>query len=289
MPMPTDVRAIDLMLAIPDRNFARYYRFLQSQLKDEDSKRAKMPAAYMFKDIPEAGEHEDYIAYTVDKMDEHGIDRAMIGVDEGIEVAQQAIKLHPDRFVGSYEVDPTKGMDEVRKLRRMVEEYGVVAATAFPAGCNPQVPINDKMFYPIYAACIDLDIPICVCTGVPGPRVPMRCQHVELVDEVCWFFPELRFVMRHGAEPWTALAVKLMLKWPNLFYMTSAFAPKYYPADIVDYANTRGADKVMYAGYFPMGLSLERIFAELPDVPFRDHVWPKFLRENARRVLKLDG
>ena len=78
-----------------------------------------------------------------------------------------------------------------------------------------------------------------------------------------------------------------MLKWPGLYYMTSAFAPKYYPRAIIDYANTRGADKIMYAGYYPMGLSLERIFAELPEVPFRDHVWPKFLRENALRVFNL--
>ncbi len=63
------------------------------------------------------------------------------------------------------------------------------------------------------------------------------------------------------------LAVKLMLKWPNLYYSTSAFAPRYYPQAIIDYANTRGADKIMYAGYFPMGLTLERIFSELPNVP----------------------
>ena len=85
------------------------------------------------------------------------------------------------------------------------------------------------------------------------------CQHVELIDEVMFDFPELVFVTRHGCEPWTDLAVKLMLKWPNLHYSTSAFAPKYYPKDIIDYANTRGADKIIYAGYFPMGLSLERI------------------------------
>ena len=115
----------------------------------------------------------------------------------------------------------------------------------------------------------------------------MACQHVELIDEVMWFFPDLKFVMRHGAEPWTDLAVKLMLKWPNLYYSTSAFAPRYYPKSIVDYANTRGADKILYAGYFPMGLSLERIFSDMPNVPFRDHVWPKFLRENAIRVLGL--
>jgi predicted TIM-barrel fold metal-dependent hydrolase len=93
--------------------------------------------------------------------------------------------------------------------------------------------------------------------------------------------------MRHGAEPWTDLAVKLMLKWPNLYYSTSAFAPKHYPKEILDYANTRGADKVMYAGYFPMGLSLERIFKEMKDVPLKPEVWPKFLRENARRVFKV--
>jgi predicted TIM-barrel fold metal-dependent hydrolase len=112
-------------------------------------------------------------------------------------------------------------------------------------------------------------------------------QHVELFDEVCYDFPELRLVMRHGAEPWTALAVKLMLKWPGLHYMPSAFAPKHYPTDIVKYANTRGADKIMYAGYYPAGLSLERIFREMPDVPLKDEVWPKFLRENAMRVFKL--
>jgi len=94
-------------------------------------------------------------------------------------------------------------------------------------------------------------------------------------------------VMRHGAEPWQDLAVKLMLKWPGLHYMTSAFAPKYYPKAIIDYANTRGADKVMYAGYYPMGLSLRRIFEEMPSVPLKQDVWPKFLRENARRVFRL--
>jgi predicted TIM-barrel fold metal-dependent hydrolase len=179
-------------------------------------------------------------------------------------------------------------MEGVRALQRAVEELGVKAASAFPAGMTPQVPINDKKLFPFYAKCVELDIPIQVCTGVPGPRVPMACQKTELIDEVCWYFPELKFVMRHGAEPWDALAVKLMLKWPNLYYSTSAFAPRYYPQTIIDYANSRGADKVMYAGYFPMGLSLERIFRELPNVGFKDDVWPKFLRENAVRVFKLD-
>ena len=56
----------------------------------------------------------------------------------------------------------------------------------------------------------------------------------------------------------------------------------------IRYANTRGADKIIYAGYFPMGLTLERIMGDMGDVPFKDHVWPKFLRDNARKLLKLD-
>ena len=221
-------------------------------------------------------------------MDNHGIAMAMVGTSFDNELSQRAITRHPDRFFGSFEVDPNRGMEVVRELEAAVTELGAKAATAFPAGLNPQVPINDKKFYPIYAKCVELDIPICVCAGIPGPRVPFAVQDVALIDEVCWFFPELRFVTRHGCEPWADLAVKLMLKWPHLYYSTSAFAPKHYPKDIIHYANTRGADKIMYAGYFTMGLSLDRIFGDMVDVPFRDHVWPKFLAENARRVFKLD-
>jgi len=97
----------------------------------------------------------------------------------------------------------------------------------------------------------------------------MDSQQVALVDEVCWFFPELRLVLRHGCEPWTDLAIKLMLKWPNLYYSTSAFAPKFYPRDIVDFANSRGADKIIYAGYYPSGLTLDRIFDEMKNVRSR--------------------
>ena len=98
---------------------------------------------------------------------------------------------------------------------------------------------------------------------------------------------KLRFILRHGCEPWTDLAVKLLLKWPNLYYSTSAFAPKYYPKEIVEFANTRGAEKIIYAGYYPLGLTLERMFRELEDVPFRVHVRPKFLRENTLKALKI--
>jgi uncharacterized protein len=290
MSYPSDVGVIDLMMGIPEGSKKEWYGFLRAGLMDAESKEMEFPAQYMFKDVPEDMDPEvDPVAAVLGEMDHFGIERAMLGVSFHRSTSARAVQEHPDRFFGSYEVNPNRGMQEVRDLVKAHETLGIKAATAFPAGMTPQVPINDKRFYPIYAKCIELDIPICITTGVPGPRVPMACQKTELLDEVCWFFPELKVVMRHGAEPWDALAVKLMLKWPNLYYSTSAFAPRYYPQSVIDYANSRGADKVMYAGYFPMGLSLERIFAELPNVGFKDDVWPKFLRENAVRVFGLDA
>ncbi len=288
MSMPSGIGVIDLMLNIPGEDNRGWYEFMKPLFLDAESRQQfEMPAQYMFKDIPKTGKQDDYIAYTVAEMDKFGIERAMLGVEDGNEIAITALQRFPNRFFCSYHANPNRGMDEVRKIERMKREHGIKAVTAFPCGLCPQVPIDDKRWYPIYAKCVELDLPFACCVGVPGPRLPMAPQKVELIDEVCWFFPELKFVMRHGAEPWTDLAVKLMLKYPNLSYMTSAFAPKHYPKAIIDYANTRGADKILYAGYFPMGLSLERIFREMPGVPFKPEVWPKFLRENALRIFKL--
>ncbi|MHB8670295.1 MAG: amidohydrolase family protein [Acidimicrobiales bacterium] len=278
---------VDLMIGFPSNDAARHYDFLKPQLRDEGSGQMKFPAGYMFKDVPDVLEKgQNSIEVTLAEMDRYGISVGLIGL--GGERSKQALRDHPDRFVASLEIDPNDITGAVRRIRAAHDEHDIKAVTTFPAGCNPQVPVSDRRYYPIYQTCIDLGVPVVANAGIAGPRVPSACQDVMHFDQVCYDFPELQIVMRHGAEPWEDLAVKLMLKWPGLYYITSAFAPRYYPKAIVDYANTRGSDKVMYAGYYPMGLSLERIFSELENVPFRDHVWPKFLRDNAVRVLKLE-
>jgi predicted TIM-barrel fold metal-dependent hydrolase len=287
MPIPAGQKVIDLMLAIPvSEDNSEWYEQFKPLLRDAESRAMfKMPVQYMFKDIPKAGPVADKVSWTLGQMDRFNIERAMIGFDERSEGAMTAHAKFRNRFFFDLPVNPNLGMDEVRRIRESKRKYGIDAVSVFPAGVNPQVPINDKRFYPIYTACVEENLPIFVNAGVPGPRVPGACQDVHLVDEVCWFFPDLKFVMRHGAEPHVDMAVKLMLKYPNLYYSTSAFAPKHYPKEIIQFANTRGADKILYAGYFPMGLSLERIFAELAELPLRDEVWPKFLRTNALKVL----
>jgi uncharacterized protein len=286
MAFDVSLPVIDTMIGFPRADSA-HYDFIRAQAKDRASKEEmRFPAEYMFKDVPHDLPTDDPVAVTLQGMDRHNIEYGMIGVED--ELSRLALAKHPDRFIGSSNLDPNGGMETIRKLVRDHDELGVRAACVFPSGAMPQVAINDKKMYPVYAKCVELGIPIFVCAGVPGPRLRMEPQRVELIDEVMYDFPELVMVTRHGCEPWTDLAVKLMLKWPGLHYSTSAFSPRYYPRAIIDYANTRGADKIIYAGYFPMGLSLERIFDAMADVPFRDHVWPRFLHENARRVLRID-
>jgi len=282
--MPAGVGIVDTMIGFPASDFSQY-DFIRAQLKD-GSTDMDFPVEYMFKNVPkELYGNKDPVSVTLHEMDRFGIDVGLIGV--GGDVSRKALDDHADRFIGQGSVDPNQGMEGVRSMVRQYEEFGVRSFGAFNAGFNPQVAIDDRRMYPIYAKCVELDVPIFSCAGVPGPRFPMWPQAVERIDNVMYDFPELVFVTRHGCEPWEDLAVKLMLKWPNLYYSTSAFAPKYYPKAIIDYANTRGADKVIYAGYFPMGLSLERIMTDMHDVPFNDEVWPKFLGANARKILRI--
>ena len=289
MAMPKDVGIIDCMLGIPDaEDRGDWFSSFRGLIKDAETlDQFAMPAQYMFKDIPQSGNQDDYLSWTVDQMDKHKIERALVGWS-GTPADYRAKERFVNRFLFDLPCNPNQGMEEVRRIKRVHAEIGLSAVSVFPAGTLPQVAINHKYMFPIYACCVELGLPILLNAGIPGPRIPMETQKVEHLDEVCWFFPELKVVMRHGAEPWEALAVKLMLKWPNLYYSTSGFAPKHYPKAIIDYANTRGADKIIYAGYFPMGLSLDRIMSDMENVPFKDAVWPKFLRDNAIKVFGLE-
>jgi predicted TIM-barrel fold metal-dependent hydrolase len=173
-------------------------------------------------------------------------------------------------------------MEELRRLERLAREHGLCAVTASPARLF--LPIDDKLFYPVFAKCVELDLAICPSLGVPAERVPFAPQKVERIDEVAAFFPELRIVMKDGGEPWQALAVLLMRKYPNLSYGTSRLLPSEIPAEIVAFANEDGAHQVLFAS----GVSgLERVFKELPEIGFGRQVWPRFLRDNAARVFRL--
>ncbi|MBN1689824.1 MAG: amidohydrolase family protein [Dehalococcoidia bacterium] len=256
-------------------------------LRDDDSVKYAHPAQHFFKGSDERMKKGTTIEELIAVMDEVGIEKGMtpIALDNPRPVLK-ILNKYPDRFNAYVNVNPWLGMPELRAMESLVKSHPQVKACAV-AGFRIQKPYNDKIYWPLYARCCDLDIPVLCYVGLPGPRVPGELQNPMYLDEVLWFFPELKVVMKHGGEPWEFECVKLMLKWPNLYYMTSAFAPRHYPKDIIHYANTRGSSKVLYAGYWP-GLDVRRVAKELEnDVTLRDEVWPLFLRENAIRVFKL--
>ena len=200
MAFPKDIGIIDCMLGIPDTSDRQeWYASFRSLIRDRQTLDSfKMPAQYMFKDIPQLEHSDDYVAWTVEQMDKHGIAKALVGWNDN-DTSRRAKEKYPDRFFFDLPIDPNNGMEEVRRIRRAHAEVGIKAVGYFPAGSNPQIAINHKYMWPIYAVCEELGIACLLNVGIPGPRIPMETQKVEHLDEVCWYFPELKVVMRHGA------------------------------------------------------------------------------------------
>ena len=229
----------------------------------------------MFRDIS--------IPELVEAMDQAGVEKAILTTtaEKPSPHVLSFPEAHPERFVLSASLDPRRGMKALRALEAIVREQPVVLARITPFLIN--LPPNHKVYYPIYAKCIELDLPIAINTGIPGPPMPGKCQDPIYLDEVCIFFPELKLVMAHGADPWWAVAIRLLLKYRNLYMQTSAYAPKYFPPELIHFMNTRGQDKVMFASDHPV-LSFERCIKEAQELDLREGVLDKFLYANAERL-----
>ncbi|TMK58763.1 MAG: amidohydrolase, partial [Actinobacteria bacterium] len=116
----------------------------------------------MFRETPTVRREPDSIDFLLYEMDRFGIERGLVPVTLSDELHVRAIMEHPDRLLGSVEVDPNGGEDALRELEHAVRDHGIIAAQFFPAGKNPPVPINDRRAYPLYAKCVELDIPVFV-------------------------------------------------------------------------------------------------------------------------------
>jgi predicted TIM-barrel fold metal-dependent hydrolase len=220
----------------------------------------------------------------VTAMDAAAIERAVITIDaHAPEHYRDIFRTYPERFIASVVIDPLQGMDAVRLLERVVRDHGVRLVRLVPFLFNR--PPNDKVCYPIYAKCIELGIPVSVTTGIPGPPMPAEPQRPLYLDEVCLFYPDLVLIMAHGADPWWGEAIRLLLKYPNLYMMTSAYAPKYLPSELLHFMRTRGKTKVMFATDYPF-LPFDRCVREARGLPLPEDVRRNYLRDNALRVFR---
>lgn len=218
MARPRELPIVDLLVDLPRGGSGMGME--QARRLTKDSSAADFendPAEYLFRDAGERMKSAMSIDELVDKMDEVGITTAQIEVDpRRVEESHAIFERFPGCFFGTVGIDPNLGMKSLLSMKRAVESHpDIKSVSAAPRLYAPQVPIDAALMYPFYAACCELDVPINVLAGVPGPRVPFVCQRVDRIDRVCYDFPDLKFVMRHGCEPWQALAVKLMLKWPE--------------------------------------------------------------------------
>jgi len=217
-------------------------------------------------------------------MDRIGVEKVLLSCDP-YRPEQRLLDFttaYPGRFFLAPQPRIRKGMKALWALEDLARNYPVAMARVTPFELD--LPPSDPIYYPLYAKCIEMDMPVGINTGIPGPPMPGECQHPMYLDRVCLHFPELKLIMQHGADPWWDVAIRLMIKYRNLYLMTSAYAPRYLPDALIHYMNTRGQHKIMFASDHPV-LPMDRCLAEAQQLDLREGVLDKYLYENANNVL----
>jgi predicted TIM-barrel fold metal-dependent hydrolase len=194
-------------------------------------------------------------------------------------------KRYPDRFSGLAGVDPSKGVEQLYELDQAVEEYGFVGAHFYPHwfAMRPDA----AQIYPIYARCVEHDIPIMMQVGhnliyQRDRRLPSVGRPIYL-DQVAIDFPALRLIGIHLGVPWTDEMISMAWKHENIYIGGDAYAPKHWPKQMVHYANTYGQDKFLFGTDWPV-IDPERAMREVDELNFRPGPKQKILRDNALRI-----
>jgi predicted TIM-barrel fold metal-dependent hydrolase len=203
--------------------------------------------------------------------------------DMTIQEIHGIIKENPDRFKGMMGINPFKRMEGVRELEMAVREFGFVAAHIIPFGFG--IPLNDAMFYPFFAKCVELDIPVMIQVGHSAEFMPSRMGQPILLDDVALYFPELKIIAAHTGWPWVEELIALAWKHPNVYIATTAHAPKYWDRSLVAFLNSRGKNKVLYGTNFPV-LTHADSLAQIESLGLKEEAKRKLLWENAARVFK---
>ena len=220
----------------------------------------------------------------IDNMDANGVERAVLmgSVRDTESRALKFVEARPDRFAlcaGGFNL--LKPMQTVRALESFVCNNPVAYAIVGPSFWGDGMyPPTDPVYYPLYVKCCELELALCMNTGIPGPPLPAEPQNPIHLDRVCYRFPELKLCMIHGADPWWDTAIRLMIKYRNLRLMTSAWSPKRLPESLLHYMSTRGKDRILFASDYPV-LSFERCLGEAAKLDLTDEVRQAWLYDNA--------
>ncbi|MFE0700781.1 amidohydrolase family protein [Streptomyces sp. NPDC058872] len=226
------------------------------------------------------------VVFTVDA--EHATGHPRISNEE----IAESCAAHADVLIPFASVDPHKGRAGAREARRLVEEHGVRGFKFHPSiqAFSP----NDPLAYPLYEVIEELGVPALFHTGQTGigAGVPggggIRLKHSDpmLVDDVAVDFPELRIILAHPSFPWQDEALAVATHKPHVYIDLSGWSPKYFPPQLVRYANTLLKDKVLFGSDYPV-ITPDRWLADFEELDIKPEVRPKILKENAARLLGL--
>ncbi|MDE0362250.1 MAG: amidohydrolase family protein [Rhodospirillaceae bacterium] len=220
------------------------------------------------------------------EMDSAGVEHGVLTInpESPPERILEFSRKHPDRFSLCPFVDVNRMLDAVWAVEDLVRDENVSMVRVMPS--FSEKPPTHPYYYPLYAKCVERDLPISIFTGIPGPILDAECQNPIYLDRVCRDFPALRIIMTHGADPWWGVAIRLMIKYQNLYLMTSAWKPKYLPDELLDYMNTRGRDKIMWSSDHPV-LDMTECLGGVADIEdiLRPGVLENYLYQNAKRVV----
>jgi uncharacterized protein len=227
------------------------------------------------------------VAFTVDATTATGRPPDA-GNDEIVEVAAQ----YPDVVIPFASIDPHRGRAGVLEVERLVAD-GRVRGFKFHPNLQAFFP-NDRAVYPLYEAIEASGLPVVfhsghtgVGAGRPGgDGVRLKYSNPMFVDDVAVDFPAMPIVLAHPSFPWQDEAISVALHKQQVYIDLSGWSPKYFPPQLVQYANTLLRDRVLFGSDFPL-ITPDRWLEDFARADFRDDVRPLVLKENAARLLGL--
>lgn len=238
----------------------------------------------------------------IEKMDRAGIERSLLiatrcgdrrmsaSTEIPYEYVYEACQEHPHRYSGLAGIDPLRGIAGLKELDKAVHEYGFVGAHLYPHwfGQSPDAAI----YYPYYARCAELGIPIMMQVGHclvyrDDNRLATVARPMAL-DRIAIDFPELTIIGIHLGYPWTEEMISVATKHRNVFMCGDAYAPKHWGASAVHFANTFGQDKFLFGTDWWV-IDPERAMKEIHEFDMRPVSKRKLLRDNAIKVFNLPG
>ena len=202
-----------------------------------------------------------------------------------------AARANPDVLIPFASVDPARS-DAVDRIKRLITEQDV-RGFKFHPNLQEFFP-NDRSVYPLYEAIAEAGLPALfhtghsgIGTGLPGGGgLRLKYSNPLCLDDVAADFPTLPIVLAHPSFPWQDEALSICLHKENVWIDLSGWSPKYFPPQLVQYANTQLREKMLFGSDFPL-LTPERWLAAFEQAPFKDEVRPLILKENAARLLGL--